>query len=41
MDECKSLATPMCQKEKLSKLDQVERVNESLTEVWWIVLCIV
>ena len=30
MDECKSLATPMCQKEKLSKMDEAKRVDESL-----------
>lgn len=29
MDECKSVDTPMCQKEKLSKEDESERVNET------------
>ena len=29
-DECKSLATIMCQKEKPSKMDEAERVDESL-----------
>ena len=30
MDECKSVYTPMCQKEKLGKEDEVEKVDETL-----------
>ena len=30
MGECKSAYTPMCQKEKLSKEDKVEKVGEAL-----------
>lgn len=29
MDECKSVNTPMCQKEKLGKEDEAEKVDES------------
>ena len=30
MDECKSVYTPMCQKEKLSKEDEAEKVDETI-----------
>lgn len=30
MEDCKSMATPMCQKEKLSKLDEADKVDEGL-----------
>ena len=29
MDECKSIYTPMCQKDKLSKKDEAEKVDET------------
>ena len=29
MDECKSIYTPMCQKEKLSKEDEAKKVDET------------
>lgn len=31
MDECKSVDTPMCLKEKLSKEDEAEKVNETFS----------